>query len=68
MMTLTQAIEYLRSLGLYDEAIARLANVNTTTVWRARNGGTTMHDKAIRIIEAAERKRAEAAESSHDRP
>lgn len=59
MMTLTEAIEYLRGIGLYDEAIARLANVNTTTVWRARRTGSALYGKAMRIIEAAERKRAE---------
>lgn len=60
MMTLTEAIEYLRGIGLYDEAIARLAGVNTTTVWRARRTGSALYGKAMKIIEAAEKKRAES--------
>mgnify|MGYP003251806374 CR=1 len=54
-MNLTDAILKLRDLGLSDEAIARLAGVNTSTVWRARKSGSALYSHAMKIIAAAEK-------------
>lgn len=54
-MNLTDAIKYLRKRGMSDESIGRAANVNTTTVWRARKGGQPLYDSAMSIIAVAER-------------
>lgn len=53
-MNLTEAILKLRDAGLSDESIARLAGVNTSTVWRARKSGSALYSHAVKIIDAAE--------------
>lgn len=63
-MNLTDAILKLRESGLSDEAIARLAGVNTSTVWRARKSGSALYSHAMKIIDAAERYLAKDGEKA----